>query len=172
MAETLEVWASKGHVMHRDSRGEIRSMTVQEAAKRARALNESVPSMPKWLQKGTLDLVEKVMQACLKAKRQSQEDKLSAAVVNAPAGLDAEGKISQLNSKHFDGLVASLCRDYRMVTEEEIVRLLRIEAVPVPLRVKQVEALNNARGGHGVETIVVNPSEGSPEAAPSDVPES
>lgn len=155
MREYGEVWAEKGHVMTRDKDGTLITMTVQEAAKRANAINKTIKQMPKWMQTEAMDKVESVTKACYQAKRQIQDTKLAAAIVNAPAGLDAEGRISKTDDRLEHGLIASLCRDYQKVTEDEVARIVRLPDLPMPVKVNLVIRLNNARGGNELVEIEV-----------------
>ena len=153
------IWAEKGVVKMQDKKGNIRNLSVRDALSRATIINNMVKTMPAWHQERVLNMVEQTVQAVLQAKKQQGEDKIAAAIRNAPLGLKADGTPLPTN-KIEEALVANMRLTCPSLKEDEIVYMIRsFPEIPLPEKMQKLEMVHKARCAKAVKQESAAPAE-------------
>jgi len=89
------LWAENGIVKVQTKDGNATTLTVEQAAQRAQALNRM--NIPDWYKKNRNDLVERIVEVCREAKHQQEDpsDKKTEMLANVLAGKSADGSESK-----------------------------------------------------------------------------
>lgn len=111
------IWAENGVVNIETKTGELRTMTVRDAASRAMVLNQM--PVPAWERGKLNDLITKIKDVCMEAQaqRETPKDKKTEIVQNILEGKNTEGKIPvESNSQ----LVDRFMFQYPSLTKREV----------------------------------------------------
>jgi hypothetical protein len=125
------IWAENGVVrMEREPDGVIINLSVAQAAGRAQALNNMIPQMSQyqlpeeWI-KGTLKLIERVIEVCREARTQiAHPNKKTAQLQNLLHGRNADGQ-PMINCLPEDYWVMRFFTRYHTLTKDEVRAVVR-----------------------------------------------
>jgi hypothetical protein len=132
---TIErIYAKSGTVHIQNKDGKTQSLPLAEACQRGLMLLDwqKDPNVPKWHKEKAMRLADMMTKACAQAKAQLQdkEDRGANVIRELFDGVDAEGK--PVSIEITDDLVHRLHQQYFMVSEDELILMLRKE-MPIGL---------------------------------------
>lgn len=143
-----QLWAEHGVVKVRVNDNTVKSMTWQDAARRAGQLNAAVPLLPHIETKRVyLELIERIVKVVKEARHQLEmHDKKTDGLHNLLAGKNEDGSTPNVG-KLEDYLLDDYKKQFPTMDEDEIVVILRDEVKWPTMREKEtvLRTINNER---------------------------